>query len=207
MEIEYKVKLYYRIDRLEDVLLKLPTLAEPIEGALCTIALPNDRFMHLPFTSGFQNCFINLQSTRFAIFDTRLMLEIDDPLLDYIRSAESTAKIDRVLIGWIYISVKLDREYLELVFSGESSRINKLFSDSRSIQTRLIEFMHATGGLFGLLDLEINCYLLTPTLDREIARPSTAIQIETIPSWDIHYYEEELVYDIDLYVAECLSQL
>ena len=111
MEIEYQVKLYYRIGRLEDVLLKLPTLAEPIEGALCTIALPKDRFMHLPFTSGLQNCSINLQSTRFAIFDTRLMLEIDDPLLDYMRSAESTAKIyrqtNRVSIGWIYGYVRL----------------------------------------------------------------------------------------------------
>jgi hypothetical protein len=37
MEIEYNVKLYYRIDRLEDVLLKLPKLADPIEGAWCTI--------------------------------------------------------------------------------------------------------------------------------------------------------------------------
>jgi hypothetical protein len=55
MEIEYNVKLYYRIERLEDVLLKLPTLADPIEGALCTIALPNDRCVHVPFTAGRQN--------------------------------------------------------------------------------------------------------------------------------------------------------
>jgi hypothetical protein len=31
MEIEYKVKLYYRVERRGDVLLKLPTLADPIE--------------------------------------------------------------------------------------------------------------------------------------------------------------------------------
>ncbi|WP_310485841.1 hypothetical protein [Chamaesiphon sp. VAR_48_metabat_403] len=211
MEIEYKVKLYYRIDRLEEVLLKLPTLADPIEGALCTIALANDRCVHLPFTSGEQNRLINFQYSRGANFDTRLIFDIDDPLLDYMRSAESTAKLDRqtnrVSIGFIYVYVRLGSEYLELVFSGDSSRINKLFLDSRSIQNRFIEFMHDTGGLFGLLDLEINYYLLTPTLDRKIARPSAAIQIEAIPNWDIPYYEEEIVYHIDLYVAECLSQL
>jgi hypothetical protein len=95
MEIEYNVKLYYRIERLEDVLLKLPTLADPIEGALCTIALPNDRCVHVPFTSGEQNRLINFQYTRGANFDTRLMFEIDDPLLDYMQLAESTAKIYR----------------------------------------------------------------------------------------------------------------
>jgi hypothetical protein len=211
MEIEYKVKLYYRIERLEDVLLKLPMLAEPIEGALCTIALPNDRCVHVPFTSGEQNRLINFQYTRGANFDTRLIFEIDDPLLDYMQLAESTAKIyrqtNRVSIGFIYVYVRLGGEYLEVVFTGESSQINKLFLDSRSIQNRLIEFMHDTGGLFGLLDLGANYYLLTPTLDRKIARPSAAIQIETIPDWDIPYYEEEIVYHIDLYVAECLSQL
>ena len=143
MEIEYNVKFYYRIERLEDVLLNLPTLADPIEGAGCPIELPNSRFRYLPFTSGLQNRFINLQSTRDTSFDTRLMFEIDDPLRDYMRSAKSKPKIarqtNRVSIGWIYISVQLDSKYLELTFSGESSRINKLFSDSRSIQNRLIE--------------------------------------------------------------------
>jgi hypothetical protein len=43
MEIEYKIKLCYRIDLLEDVLLKLPTIAAPIEGALTTIELLIDR--------------------------------------------------------------------------------------------------------------------------------------------------------------------
>jgi hypothetical protein len=43
MEIEYKVKLYYRIDRLEDVLLKLPTLADPIEEAMVKIELADNR--------------------------------------------------------------------------------------------------------------------------------------------------------------------
>jgi radical SAM superfamily enzyme len=37
MEIESNVKLYYRIDCLEDVLFKLPELADPIEGVWCTI--------------------------------------------------------------------------------------------------------------------------------------------------------------------------
>ncbi|WP_295613143.1 hypothetical protein [Chamaesiphon sp. GL140_3_metabinner_50] len=46
MEIEYKIEFYYRIDRLEEVLLKLPTLADPIEGAFCTIVLANDRCVH-----------------------------------------------------------------------------------------------------------------------------------------------------------------
>ena len=41
--------------------------------------------------------------------------------------------------------------------------------------------MHDTGGLFEILDREINYYLLAPTLNRQIARPSAAIQIETIP--------------------------
>jgi hypothetical protein len=34
MEIEYKIELYYRSDRLEDVLLKLPKLAHPSEEAM-----------------------------------------------------------------------------------------------------------------------------------------------------------------------------
>jgi hypothetical protein len=211
MEIEYNVKLYYRIDRLEDVLLKLPELADPIEGASCTIELPNSRCVHLPFTSGLQNRSIEFQYTRGAIFETRSIFEIDDPLLDYMRSTESTAKIyrltSRVSIGYIYVSVRLGSEYLELVFSGDNSRINKLFLDSRSIQNRLIEFMRDTGGLFGILDLEIDYYLLTPALDRKIDRPSADIQIETIPSWDIPYYEEEIVYDIDRFVVTCLKQL
>jgi hypothetical protein len=211
MEIEYKVKLYYRIERLEDVLLKLPTLADPIEGALCTIALPNYRCVHLPFTSGLQNRLINFQFNRGANFDTRLIFEIDNPFLDYMRSTESTTKVDtltnRVSIGWIYIYVRLGSEYLEVVFSGDSSQINQLFLDSRSIQNRLIKFMHDTDGLFGLLDLGMNYYLLTPSLDRKIARPSKNIQIETIPNWDIPYYEEEIIYDIDRFVVACLKQL
>ena len=67
--------------------------------------------------------------------------------------------------------------------------------------------MHDTGGLFEILDREINYYLLAPTLNRQIARPSAAIQIETIPSWDIQYDEEDVGYDIALYVAECLRQI
>jgi hypothetical protein len=219
MEIEYQIKLYYRIERLADVLLKLPTLSEPIDGALCTIVLPTGGCIHLPFTSGFRNRLINFQFSRSANFNTRLMFEIDDPLLDYIHSSESTAKIvdlwsaggnrrtNYVSIGWIDTFVRLGGEYLELVFSGDRSRINKLFLDSKSIQNRLIEFMNDTGGLFGILDLETNYYLLTPNLDRKIDRPSADIQIETIPNWDIPYYEEEIVYDIDLFVAACLLQL
>jgi hypothetical protein len=83
MEIEYQIKLYYRIERLVDVLLKLPALAEPIDGALCTIVLPTGGCIHLPFTSGLQNRLINFQFSRSADFNTRLMFEIDDPLIDY----------------------------------------------------------------------------------------------------------------------------
>jgi hypothetical protein len=219
MEIEYQIKIYYRIERLANVLLQLPTLAEPIEGALCTIVLPNGGCVHLPFTSGLQNRLINFQYTRGANFNTRLIFEIDDPLIDYMQLSESTAKIvdlwsavgnrqtNRVSIGWIYIFVRLGCEYVELVFSGDSSRINKLFLDSKSIQNRLIKFMNDTGGLFGILDLGANYYLLTPELNLKIDRPSADIQIETIPNWDIPYYEEEIIYDIDLFVDACLPQL
>ncbi|WP_157259821.1 hypothetical protein [Chamaesiphon minutus] len=37
MEIESKIKLYYRIDLLKDVLLKLLAIAKPIPGSLITI--------------------------------------------------------------------------------------------------------------------------------------------------------------------------
>jgi hypothetical protein len=46
MEIEYNIKLYYRIERLENVLLKLPAIADSVEGVLCTIELPNGRCVH-----------------------------------------------------------------------------------------------------------------------------------------------------------------
>ena len=49
MGLHYSINLYYRIDLLEDVLSKIPKIAELEDSAMTTIELPNGSSINLPF--------------------------------------------------------------------------------------------------------------------------------------------------------------
>jgi hypothetical protein len=211
MEIEYKIELYYRCQRLEDVLLKLPALADPIEGAMTTIELANNRCFSLPFTNGLQNASLKLPERDWEILlATRLIVPVDRAILSYLQEWKLEGTIDLdvncVSLGCIYIGIRAGSDYLQLTFTADSSRKNRLFLDSGALQAKFINFLHETDGLFGILNLDRERLLLTD-LDKQIAHPSAEMIIETVPDWDIPYYEAELCYNLDLYVAACLLQI
>jgi hypothetical protein len=51
MEIEYNIKLYYRIERLENVLLKLPAIADSIASNVMVLVCWRTRMLDRKVTS------------------------------------------------------------------------------------------------------------------------------------------------------------
>jgi hypothetical protein len=219
MGIDYSIKLYYRIERLEAVLLTFLSIAAPIAGALTTIELPNHRSISVPFNSGLQNRSLRLRSQDWEIMlDTRIVFAVDLSILAYLQACgieneivrgflENNRSVNYVSIGYIYLKIRAGYNYVELSFTTETSHLSKLFSDSGAIQAKFIDFMNETDGLFGILDLERDDYLLLTDLARKIDRPTPEMEIKTETAWDIPYYEEDIVYDIDLFVVACLQQI
>jgi hypothetical protein len=184
MGIRYSINLYYRIDRLEYVLLKLSTIADLEPGAVTTIELPNNHHISLPFTSGFKNSSLKLCSRSAGIeLDTCLFFAIDDPIRDFIRAHKWEHKLNRrrnrISIGYIYLSIQAGESYVKLSFTAATSCMSRLFIESEEIQSQFIKLMNSTDSLFGAIDIEQDNYLLLTDLSRKIARPDIDEEIES----------------------------
>ncbi len=195
----YSINLYYRIDLIEDVLLKLPMIADLADGAATMIELPNHHSISLPFTSGFKNSSLKLCSRSTGIeLDTCLFFRIDDPIRDFIRVHKWEHKLNRrrnrISIGYIYLSIQAGSTYVKLSFIGATSCMSKLFVESEAIQSQFIYFMNSTDSLFGAIDIEQDDYLLLTDLSTKIANPVINEEIGFEP-----------YYDIDLFVTEYLQ--
>lgn len=201
MGIDYSINLYYPIELLEAVLLKLPAIAYITAGANTEIELPNGRCISLPFTSTSKDAPVQLKSIGSSItLDTSLMFDIDDPIWDYIRQGYSEDHLNQyrkqIPIGCIYLHIYMGNKNIEMAFTAAVSDMSRLFVNSKSIHNKFINFMRSTNGLFGLIDIEEGYFLLLTNPQKEVW--PAGYEIET---------EFEPYYDIDLLIEGCLQQI
>jgi hypothetical protein len=201
MGIDYSINLYYPIEQLDAVLLKLPSIASIDAGASTAIELPNGRCISLPFNNGLKSSVVQLKSPGSSItLDTTIIFDVDDPIRDFIRQNNWEKLLTRsrkqIPIGYIYLHITLGHKNSEVAFTAATSDMSRLFVNSESIHNKFVDFMKSTNGLFGLIDIEKSRYLLLTNPKKEI-RPAIA-EIET----EVNPY-----FDIDLLVEDCLQQI
>jgi hypothetical protein len=201
MGIDYSINLYYPIEQLEAVLLKLPSIASITTGANTSIEIPTGQCISVPFTSGFKNSSVQLKSLGSSItLDTTIIFDVDDPIRDFIRQHSweklFTRSRRQIPIGYIYLNIILGHENVEVSFIAATSDMSRLFVNSESIHHKFIDFMKSTNGLLGLIDIEKSHYLLLTNPEKEIRPASVSIETETNP-----------YYDIDFFIADCLQQI
>lgn len=201
MGLRYSINLYYRIEQLEDVLMKIPTIAEIEDGAMTKIELPNSHSISLPFTSNFRNDLLVLQGQKIGVeLDTILIFTVDDSIRDYVRACNFEDKIDRqmncVPIGNIYLNIRAGYNYVELAFRAATSQMSKLFLESAAIHYRFIEFMNLTDGSLGIIDIGEDYDLLLTEPEKKLIHTLVDLEIDADP------YD-----DVDLFVATYLQQI
>ena len=202
MGLRYSIDLYYRIDLLEDVLSKIPNIAELEDSAMTTIELPNGSSINLPFTSESENYSVHfLRSQGISIgLDTLLIFTVDELILDYVKACNFEDKIDWqancVPVGRIYLYVRAGYTYVELSFGAATSQMSRLFLDSKAIQDRFIEFMNSTDSSLGIIDIGEDYDLLLTNPVKKLIHNLIDLEIDADPYCDI-----------DLLVAEYLNQI
>jgi hypothetical protein len=193
--------LYYPIEQLEAVLLKLSSIAAIDAGASTSVELPNSRCISLPFTSSYKNSSVQLKSLGSLItLDTTLVFDVDDPIRDFIRENNWEHRLTRsrkqIPIGYIYLHITLGHKNAEMAFTAATSNMSRLFVNSESIHNKFIDFMESPRRLLGLIDIEKSHYLLLTNPKKEIKPASAEVETEVNP-----------YFDIDLLIEDCLQQI
>jgi hypothetical protein len=201
MGIDYSVNLYYPIEQLEAVLLKLPSIAAIEHGAITSVELPNGRCISLPFTSSFKNLSVQLKSPGSAVtLDTTLVFDVDDPIRDFIRQNNWEHRLShsrkQIPIGYIDLHVTLGNKNAEMAFTAAVSDMSRLFVSSESIHNKFTDFMESTNGVLGLIDIEKSHYLLLTNPKKEIRPAKVEVKTEVNP-----------YFDIDLLIENSLQQI
>jgi hypothetical protein len=209
MGIDYSINLYYPIEQLDAVLLKLPSIASIDAGASTAIELPNGRCISLPFNNGLKSSVVQLKSPGSSItLDTTIIFDVDDPIRDFIRQNNWEKLLTRSrkqipiaygaseAIGYIYLHITLGHKNAEMAFTAAASNMSKLFVNSESIHNKFIDFMESTKGLLGLIDIEKSHYLLLANPKKEVRPASVEIETEVNP-----------YFDLDLLIEDCLQQI
>jgi hypothetical protein len=196
MGIDYSVNLYYSIEQLEAVLLKLPSIASIDAGAITSVELPNGRCISLPFTSSYQNSSVQLKSLGASItLDTTIVFDVDDSIRDFIRQNNWEHRLTRsrkqIPIGRIYLHITLGHQNAEMAFTAATSDMSRLFVTSEAIHNKFIDFMESTNGILGLIDVEKSYYLLLTNPKKEIRPASVEIETEVNPYFDIDLLIED----------------
>ncbi|MCQ3933227.1 MAG: hypothetical protein DPW16_22500 [Chloroflexi bacterium] len=112
MGLNYSIDLYFHIADLEEALLATASIAAPNQGHGLNLALPNEKVLHLPFTSHFKNEDIELKLGSEVKLDTTLLFPKDDSILFYASQRGNSANDSHEYpIGYIYLHIKCSEKH------------------------------------------------------------------------------------------------
>jgi hypothetical protein len=174
MGLNFNYLLYFKREHLWDALQGVVEIAKPYDHARTTIHFP-DHDLFLPIMTGFQEG-SELQHDQAELnFVTSLIFEEDKAILDYLlnngdegvqRSPPETVGINRVAIGFIYLTVFADlsqhrafKKPTDLVlikFGTTGTHMSMLFEDSKSIRKTFINLLERYHGVSGIFDREVD---------------------------------------------------
>ena len=175
MGLNYNYLLYFKKDRLWDVLQGLAEICDTEGMTPTTIHFP-DHDLVLPLMSnwgqGIEHAF-DKPEYGFAI---SMYFNEDEAILDYLsyrdgdrydRSPPDEQGIQQVAIGFIYLTVYADlskhfafenkpTDMILLKFGTTGTKMSVLFEESTSIRKTFIELLERYQGLMGILDVEVD---------------------------------------------------
>jgi len=174
MGLNFNYLLYFKREHLWDALQGVAKIAEPYDHPLTTIHFP-DHDLVLPIMTGFREG-SELQHDQVELsFTTSLVFEEDEAILDYLlnngdegvqRASPETGVINRVPIGFIYLTVFADlsqhwafKKPTDLVlfkFGTTGTHMSMLFEDSTSIRKTFINLLERYHGVSGIFDREVD---------------------------------------------------
>ncbi len=175
MGLNYNYMLYFKKDRLWDVLQGLGDYCDNEGKAPTTIHFPDhDLVLRLMSDWGQANEHaFDKPQYQFAI---SMVFDEDEAILDYLhnrdgdrydRSPPDDVSYRQVLIGFIYLTVYADlskhfafkhrsTDMVLFQFSTTGTKMSILFEESASIRKTFIKLLARYQGLIGILDLEID---------------------------------------------------
>ncbi|HEX2905313.1 MAG TPA: DUF6000 family protein [Phototrophicaceae bacterium] len=165
MGLNYSIDLYFPIDNVEKVLMATIAIAEVVPDAQTQIKLPSGNTITVPFTTNFRNgASIDLTIDNEFALDTALLFIEDAAIREYYEGnnhrATGYGDVLDCPIGYIYLHITCDKQYVCFSFTAAVSSMSLLFVKSASIQNRFLEILNTNGGVIGLIDVEDWDYLL-----------------------------------------------
>lgn len=200
MGINYSINLYYESHQVENALLGLIKIAYISEKKATVVELPSGNYITVPFTSNFKTLPIKLFLNHLnAELDTTLTFPIDEKVENYLNQSYHDRVANMACIGYIYLKICIGHRYSQFSFTAAVSDMSRLFLNSTAVHNRFLELMKATGGMFGLLDIEKDYYLY-------LADPNQRIEgcdgdLSHDESSDIFYF------DVDEFTECCLRKI
>ena len=173
MGLDYSYMLYFKRDQLEEVLQGVADFAE--KHFPPTLIIFPDHILELPLESGLTKGEIYQYDEAELGFDTALIFEEDEAILDWGHGNSVKDKDFKpsgegypylVSVGYIYLTVyndlsmyypeiNLDLKSLVLFrFGTTGTRMSMLFNYSTSIRKRFTELLRKFDGVCGLLNKE-----------------------------------------------------
>lgn len=174
MGLNYRYLLYFKRDRMWDVLYGLAEMADAEGHTHTTVHFP-DHDQVLPLMTSFgQENEIQHDAPEFE-FALSLYFEQDPAILQYLqdlrysdwdRSPPEEDTDSRAAIGFIYLTIYADlsqhyafKEPTDLVlfaFDTTGTRMSMLFENSTAIRQSFIELLDKFQGVSGILDREVD---------------------------------------------------
>ena len=174
MGLNYKYLLYFKRDRMWDVLTDLAEICDTRGMTPTTIHFP-DRDLVLPLMSSWGEKTEAAHDQPEFEFDTSIYFDEDPAILEYLhdrdgdefdRSPPDENDDRRYAIGFIYLTVYADlskhyafRQPTDMVlfeFNTTGTRMSMLFENSTSIRDTFIGLLEKFDGIIGILDREVD---------------------------------------------------
>lgn len=181
MGLDYKINLYFEVERLEAALMAVAASARPPSQSVAVV-LPTGRRLVLPFEQdeAFEhNTTDGDHIIRSGVMGVRLR-----SILRFATDEEIRKQLDKnyigfdgpiVELGYIYLHIDAGQLYVELSFLAAYSRLSIMFERSPSIHRRFLDILQDAGGVVGIIDTERDEHFLL------LADPK---QVVNVNYWD-----------------------
>lgn len=160
MGLDYKINLYFEVERLEAALKAVAASAKPSSQSV-VVVLPTGQRLVLPFEQdeAFEH---NIADGDHVIRSGEMGIRLRS-ILRFVTDEEIRKQLPEdymgfdgpnVDLGYIYLHIDAGLRYVELSFRAAYSRLSIMFEHSSSIHRRFLDILNDAGGIVGIIDTE-----------------------------------------------------